>query len=154
MMPYEFRGKYFEDLPVGAEFFTPARTINEADVVAFASFSGDFNPLHTDKEYCAKGPFGERIAHGMVSLAVYTGLLDKIGLVEGTAQAFLGLEWKFTRAVKFGDTISCRIKVAEARKTSRPGSGIVKLGVTIVNQKNEEVSGGIMTMMMATRNAK
>lgn len=150
-MSFQLRGKYYEELPVGTEFSTPARTVTEADVVTFACFSGDYNPLHTDKEFSAKGPFGERIAHGLVTVAFYTGLLDKIGIIEGTGQAFMGLEWSFKKAVKLGDTISCIIKVVEARTTSKPGSGIVKFGVTVKNQRNEEVSGGIMTMMMATK---
>lgn len=150
-MAFKFRGKHFEELPVGTEIDTPARTVTEADVVNFACFSGDYNPLHTDREFAAKTPFGERIAHGLVSLAFVTGLMDKVGFIEGTALAFLGVEWKFKRAVKFGDTIAAHFKVVEARLTSKPGAGIVKFAVTATNQKGEEVSGGILDMMMATK---
>ena len=39
-------GLYWEEWEVGAEFFTSARTITEADIVNFAGISGDYNPLH------------------------------------------------------------------------------------------------------------
>jgi len=152
-MPFELRGKYFEELPIGTEFNTPARTVTESDVISFAGLTGDYNPLHTDREFAAKTPFGERIAHGLVSLAFVNGLLDKIGIIEGTAQAFLGLDWRFKKPVMFGDTIAATLKVIEARKTSRPGSGIVKFAVTVTNQRNEEVSGGNLDMMMAVKDS-
>lgn len=152
-MPFQLRGKYFEDLPVGTVLYTPARTVTEADVVTFAGFSGDYNPLHTDHEFAKQSIFGERIAHGLVSLAFVTGLMDKIGVLEGTTQAFLGLQWRFKKPVKFGDTLSVKLTVAEARATSRPGSGIVKFAVTVLNQREEEVSGGELDMMMAMRAA-
>ncbi|GAF86639.1 unnamed protein product, partial [marine sediment metagenome] len=62
--------KYFEEIQVGDVEVTRARTITEADIVNFAAFSGDWYPLHTDVEYAKKGPFGERIAHGMLVLSV------------------------------------------------------------------------------------
>lgn len=151
-MAFQQRGKCFEELTVGTEFFTPGRTVTEADVVTFAAFSGDYNPLHTDREFASQGPFGERIAHGMVTLAFVTGLMDKIGILEGTCVAFLGVEWKFKKAVKFGDTISAQLRVVEARPTSKP-VGIVKYAVTVMNQRGDEVSGGTLDMMMAMKKA-
>ncbi len=152
-MSFQIRGKHYEELPVGTEFYTPARTVTEADVVTFASFSGDYNPLHTDREFAAKSPFGERIAHGLVTVAFVLGLVDKIGIIEGTARAFLGLQWKFKRPVKFGDTIAARMKVVESRTTSRPGAGIVKFAVTVNNQRDEVVSEGDLDMMMSMKSS-
>ena len=53
-MGYEMRGKYFEDFNIGDVIVTPRRTVTEADVMAFAGISGDFNPLHTDEEFMKK----------------------------------------------------------------------------------------------------
>jgi acyl dehydratase len=58
-------GKYFDDLNIGDEFLTVSRTVTEADIVNFCGVSGDFNQLHTDIEFAAASPFGQRIAHGM-----------------------------------------------------------------------------------------
>jgi acyl dehydratase len=152
-MSFQIRGKYYEELPVGAEFYTPARTVTEADVVAFACLTGDYNPGHTNRELAAKSAFGERIAHGLLTTAFVLGFLDKIGIIEGTAQAFLGLEMSFRRPVLFDDTISAKLKVVEARLSSRPGAGIVKFAVSVTNQKDEEVSEGRLDMMMSTKSS-
>ena len=75
---------YLEDVSVGDAFTTVARTITEADIVSFAYLSGDFNPLHMDHEWARRGPFGRPIAHGMLSLAVSSGLpsrLDQLALL-------------------------------------------------------------------------
>ena len=57
-------GKYYEDFEIGEEAFTAGRTITEADIVMFAGLTGDWNELHTNKEYSERGPFKQRIAHG------------------------------------------------------------------------------------------
>ena len=59
-------GVYFEDLEIGQEVVSPARTMTEADIVNFAGLSGDFNVIHTDAELTQSTPFGQRIAHGLV----------------------------------------------------------------------------------------
>ena len=58
---YEGRGLYLEDFEIGKTYYSPARTITEADVQAFAGLSGDFNPLHVDEEFAKKNHFGTRI---------------------------------------------------------------------------------------------
>ena len=66
--------QYFEDIQVGDEYLSRGRTVTEADVVAFAGLSGDYNVLHTDAEYMKSSIFGERIAHGLLGLSISSGL--------------------------------------------------------------------------------
>ena len=87
---------FYEDYAVGDEFITPARTVTEADVTMFAALSGDYNRLHTDAEYAAQGPFGERIAHGLLGLSIVIGLAYRTEIDPDGAVAFLGLIWKFS----------------------------------------------------------
>ena len=49
-------GVYFEDLDIGKEVVSPARTVTEADIVNFAGLSGDFNVIHTDAELTQSTP--------------------------------------------------------------------------------------------------
>ena len=42
---------FFDDLEVGQQWTSGGRTVTEADIVNFASFSGDFNPIHIDAEW-------------------------------------------------------------------------------------------------------
>ena len=75
---------HFEDVEVGFRFETASRTVTEADLVAFAGVSGDFNPLHTDAVFAARTMYGERIAHGALVLSLATGLRQRAGLFDGT----------------------------------------------------------------------
>ena len=74
---------------------TQGRTVTETDIVQFAGLSGDFNPMHTDATYAAKTQFGERVAHGLLGLAIASGLSYQLGFLDGTVLAFTGLEGKF-----------------------------------------------------------
>lgn len=138
-MGYEMRGKYYEDFNVGDVIVTPNRTVTEADVMAFAGISGDFNPLHTDEEFMKKSPFGGRIAHGLLSVSIGTGLINQLGVFEGTNLALLNMNIKFTGAVKFGDTIRLELKTIEKKETSKPEKGIITYDANVINQKNESV---------------
>lgn len=73
--------KTIDELQVGEEF-RRTYSISDADVRHFAELSGDFNPLHFDDDYAAKSIFGRRIAHGMLSLAKFSGIfgMDLPGL--------------------------------------------------------------------------
>lgn len=45
-MKSETLTNYYEDVDIGEQFFSPSRTISEADVFQFAGLTGDFNELH------------------------------------------------------------------------------------------------------------
>ncbi|MBI4362824.1 MAG: MaoC family dehydratase N-terminal domain-containing protein [Euryarchaeota archaeon] len=132
---------YFEDLKVGDKFTTARRTVTEADITAFAGLSGDFHPLHTDEEYAKKGPFKGRIAHGMLTLSIASGLKVRQGLFTDTLIAFLGMEGlRFTAPVRIGDTIHVETEVLEKRRTSDGKRGVAKTRSLIKNQKGETVA--------------
>jgi acyl dehydratase len=142
----------YEDLEVGMRWRSGARTVTEADIVAFAGVSGDFNPIHVDAEHAAGTAFGERIAHGALVLAIATGLRQQQGTFRGTLRAWLGMrEWRFRAPVKIGDTISVDSEVAELRETKDPGAGLVIQGVTVRNQRDEVVADGEFATLVARR---
>lgn len=62
-----------QDLKLGQRFILEYR-ISETDVRRFAELSGDFNPLHFDGEYASRTIFKERITHGMLSVAKFSGI--------------------------------------------------------------------------------
>jgi acyl dehydratase len=138
-MGYEMRGKYFEDFNVNDVIVTARRTVTEADVTTFAGISGDFNPLHTDEEFMKTTPFGGRIAHGLLSVAIGTGLINQMGIFEGTNLALLNMNIKFLGAVKFGDTIHLELKTVEKKETSKPEKGIITFDANVKNQEDETV---------------
>jgi len=142
---------YFEDFEIDREYVTRSRTITEADVVAFAGLSGDFNPLHTDEEFAKKTMFGTRIAHGLLGLSIASGLINQMGIAEGTVMAFLGMTWNFKGVLKFGDTITVRQRVADRRETSRQDRGILRMAISVINQHGEVVQEGEHTLMIKRR---
>ncbi len=147
-MPYKPRGLTFDQFNVGDVYVCQGRTVTEADIVNFAGISGDYNPLHTDEEYGKTTPFGGRIAHGMLVLAMATGQANQLGVFEGTTIALLQQTIKYVGAVKFGDTIHLEFKIAEKRETSKPDRGILTLDITVLNQHDQSVIEGQWVVMI------
>lgn len=151
-LTYQPRGRYFEEFSVGETIVTAGRTITEADVVNFAGLSGDYNQIHTDAAYAANWMFGERIAHGLLVLAIATGQAVQSGIIEGTVLAFRELSWKFSKPVFFGDTIDVVIEVAETKAMARLGGGSVTMKVKVRNQNQEVVHRGEWIMLIKSKN--
>lgn len=142
-------GLFWEEWSVDAEFRTAARTVTETDVVMFAGLSGDYNPLHTDEEFCKKTDFGTRIAHGPLIYSIAAGLLFQLHLYDDTLIAFLGFDsLRFTKPVKIGDTIHAKVKVLEKRETSRPDRGVMKRQLQVANQRGEVVQEGVQAFLL------
>jgi len=128
---------------IGEKFVSPGRTITEADVVMFAALTSDWTELHTNAEYARKTIFGQRIAHGLLTLSVASGLAlraKKSPYFE--VVALLGLDnVRFTAPVFIGDTIRVESEVVEARPSkSRPGTGILRFRNAVRNQRDEVVA--------------
>jgi len=143
---------YFEEFEVGQTIRSPGRTVTEADVVLFAGLSGDFNTIHTDAEYAATTPFGARVAHGLLGLAIASGLAVRTGIMEGTVLAFREIiSWKFSRPVFIGDTIHIIIEVEETKAIPRLGGGSLLLAVDVRNQDNETVMKGRWSVLVQSQ---
>jgi acyl dehydratase len=146
-------GSYFEDLEVGQVLTSPGRTLGEHDIAAFAGLSGDYNPLHTDARFAEATPFGGRIAHGLLGLAIAGGLAARLNIIDGTAQAFTGLEWRFRRPVRAGDTIYVEIAVGAKKAMPSSGGGLVTFQVKLLNQAGEVVQRGSWDILLRGRPA-
>lgn len=146
------RGRYFEDFKVGEVLVTGRRTVEGGDVSRFAGLTGDFNPLHTDEVFASQTPFGARVAHGILTLAVSNGQQNLSGWFEGTALALLGLDrLRFTVPVKFGDTIHTEMTVKQARPSSKADRGVLTFDVVVKNQRDEVVCTYEENVMMRRR---
>jgi acyl dehydratase len=142
--------RFFDEIPIGEESVSPGRTVTEADIVLFAGLSGDYNILHTDAEFMKSSLFGERIAHGLLGLAIQAGLFTRATQPYATI-AFAGLRWKFKGPIKIGDTIRVRAKVAAKKETSKPDRGLVTVERTVLNQRDEVVQEGETDLMVERR---
>ncbi|MFQ5614067.1 MAG: MaoC/PaaZ C-terminal domain-containing protein [Anaerolineae bacterium] len=142
------RGLTFDEFEVGAKYASQGRTVTEADVVAFAGLSGDFNPLHTDAEFGKRTPFGERIAHGMLVVSMATGMAQWTGIFEGTTLALMEQVIRYKGAVRFGDTVHLELEVVDKKESSKPDRGVVRFAARMRNQRDEVVVDGEWTLLM------
>ena len=145
-------GKYFDEFVVGEEYVTPSRTLTETDIVLFAAMSGDYNELHTSEAFGKETQFGKRIGHGLLGLAVSHGLFFRLGLVEGTAIAFLGLEsWNFEAPFFIGDTISAELTITETKALPRIGGGSIVAAIAVKNQSDEICQRGSLNLLVLSK---
>lgn len=144
--PYLWLG----DLAPDDQWESPGRTVTEADVVAFAGLSGDYNPLHVDHEFARNGPFRKPVAHGLLGLAIASGLGSNFPRVK--TLAFLGIrEWVFHEPIAFGDTIRVRTRVVSIEPRARGRRGVVTWDRRIVNQNQTVVQQGITQTLVEAR---
>lgn len=129
---------FFEDFEPGMRFETAGKTITEADIVNFAGVSGDWNRIHLDEEFAKKTPFGRRIAHGLLTLSITSGLTTRLRLTEDSLIAFYGIEkLRFTKPVFIGDTIRGVVEVEG--KEDKGDYGVVAFKISTLNQRDEVV---------------
>ncbi len=143
---------YLEDYAVGQAFMSVGRTVTEADIMAFAGVSGDFNQLHINEQWVtANTPFTGRIAHGLLVLAISSGLATP-GMDDVEVIAYLEASRKFVGPTYPGDTIHTVTTVLDTRPSrSRPGMGVLTTSVEVVNQDGEVVQTGTDAVMITTR---
>lgn len=145
-------GRYFEEFTVGQTLTTGGRTITEADISTFAAFSGDWTPIHTNAVYAAGTPYGQRIGHGLIGLAIATGQLMHSGILDGSILAWREiLDWKFSLPILIGDTLTTRVTVTETRAVRRVGGGLVTLRVEILNQDQKIIQQGSWSVLLKSR---
>jgi len=119
------------------------KTIEQADVDAFAAVSGDHNPIHVDEVFAKTTRFGRRIAHGMLTASLISSVLAN--KLPGEGSVYLGQTLKFIAPVFPGDEITARVSVKEIRE-DKP---IVTLETICVNQRGETVIRGEATVLVA-----
>ena len=110
-----------------------SKTISETDVYLFAGITGDLNPAHVNESVASASRFGGRIAHGILSAGLISAVLAM--QLPGPGTIYLGQELKFTRPVRFGDTVTATCTVSEIRAEKN----IVKLDTVCTNQAGEVV---------------
>jgi 3-hydroxybutyryl-CoA dehydratase len=133
---------FFEDCRVGDRVVTPGRTITEADLVLFAAHTGDWSPPHTDAEYAKTTLFRERIAHGMLVLAVGSALLLRLGESTFLPKSSIAVaevdKVCFRAPTKIGDTLYLESEVVRLTEVDRK-RGLIVIHCEIKNQRGAAV---------------
>lgn len=143
---------YFDDVEVGQEWVSPARTITETDSVMWSYLTGDWTALHVDEEYAKRfSVFGTRVPPGMMTAAISQGLLSQYRLFHETAVAFLELVVRYKDVVRIGDTIHTVLRVKEKRPTSKGDRGVIRLEQLVLNQRGTVVQENEWAILVARR---
>lgn len=119
-----------------------AKTVTEADVMAFAGLVGDVNPVHVDEDYARKSRFGRRIAHGMLTAGLISAVLGNE--LPGQGAIYLSQQIEFLAPVYIGDTVTA---VAEV-EAWRPDKRIITLKTDCYNQDDTQVVTGKAVLLV------
>ncbi len=141
---------YFDDLAIDQEWVSSGRTVTEADIVHFAGFSGDFNPIHIDAEFAKSTPFRKPIAHGFAVFSMGSGL----GVMTPQIRTIAMLRvkyWNFILPVFAGDTIKMKSRVVEKTLRGRGKRGEVVWHRSILNQEGKAVQEGEVVLLIEAR---
>src|SRR5438093_7452933 len=146
-MHYTTLHLYFDDVEVGQEWESMERTVTEADIVNFACLSGDFNPIHMNREYAKTTAFRQPMAHGLLVWAISSGLGTFAPPMR--TLAFVGIrDWQFKEPVYVGDTIRLRTRVLEKEPRARGRRGLITWHRQVLKQ-NDKIAqeGTTMTLV-------
>ncbi len=80
------------------------KKILEEDVLRFADLTGDFNPLHVDKEFGEKSKFKKNIVHGMLAGSLFSTLVGMY--CPGKNALYLSQTLNFKLPIFYNDTIT------------------------------------------------
>jgi 3-hydroxybutyryl-CoA dehydratase len=121
----------FDRLSVGQRFRTRERAVTDTEVMVFSALTGDWHPQHCDPHWAARSPFGERIAHGMLTMSL------AVGLVPLDPELVLALrrvgDVVFKRPVRLNESINVAGEISALTPIDEQ-AGLVNFGWAVRNQ--------------------
>ncbi|AOA05314.1 MULTISPECIES: MaoC family dehydratase [Pseudomonas] len=143
-----FLGKAFDEISEG-ETFGQSLTIDASHISRACGMFGDFNPLHSDAEFCANSRFGRPILHGPMTSAFMSA---SIGMYfYGTAVAYLEHNCRFVAPVFAGDTLSVQWTITQTLDKPRSNGGIAVLRGECSNQRGEQIAEASGKILLSNR---
>ena len=141
---------YFDDFKLGNRFRSPGHTLGEAHFLLFAGLTGDNHPIHYDEDYARRTGFGARVAHGLLVMAMSAlGASAQAQRLEASMIAFLEQGCRFRKPVLLGDTVHAEFEVAGLER--KGDKGVLRLRITLLNQRGEEVIEGHHVYLLRCR---
>ena len=135
----------FKEVTIGAEIPALEKNPTPRQLVMYAGASGDYNPIHYDRDAAAAKGLPGIVVHGqLVSACLMQMLTDWLGAA-GTLQKF-AVSYK---AMTFpGERLLCRGIIA---KKSELGDGIVTLSIWAENPRGEKTVAGTAVVGLPMR---
>ena len=123
---------------------TFSKTVTDQDIRDFARVSGDTQPIHLDESYAGQTRFGQRVAHGVLTLSVVSAALGTKLPGPNEDVIYLSQNLRFTRPVYVGDTITATVEVTAVNPDRRQ----VTVSTTCVNQRGEGLLTGEAVVLL------
>lgn len=144
--------KYFEDFAVGYSWTSRTVELTEAEIIAYAQVN-DPQPMHTDPVAASAGRFGGLIASGWQVAALSMRLFIEAGGYGDSPVVGMGVdELRWKKPVRPGDQLHVVREIVDLR-AGRPGYGVIRTRVSVINQDDETVMTLISMGQVPTRPA-
>jgi acyl dehydratase len=128
--------RYYDDLVVGETRESHAETVELGALLAFAH-AYDPQYFHADPEAARNSVFGEVIASGIYTMALWRKLDHEIS---GDIAWICGIAWeevKWPTAVRAGDRLRAQFECLAKRPSSDATRGVVEFRYRLLNQRDE-----------------
>jgi acyl dehydratase len=144
---------FHEDIEVGRAYDCGRKIVTKEEIISFAR-QFDPQPMHLDEEAAKKTLVGGLCASGfhtcaMMMRMVCDGILNRVASLGSPGVD----EVRWVRPVRPGDALSARYLAQEKRiLSSRPGVGMCKVLVDLVDDKGEVVAFWTTNQLTRVRN--
>ena len=112
---------------------TEWHTLEQRDIDAFATLTGDHQWIHVDPPRASNGPFGRTIGHGLLTLSMGPALTSSLLALDDFAYALnYGYDKvRFPQARPVGTRLRMTATVTDVRRTD-PGCALVAIRQTFM----------------------
>ncbi len=131
----------FEDIAVGDEAEL-SHVLSEDDVRVFAELTGDYNPLHVNRDFARRTLYRKPVVHGMLSASFISTMIGMLLPGEGALWTSQTLE--FLRPAFPGDELRVHASVRQKSVATR----ILVLSTVVENQRGERIIAGEASVRM------
>lgn len=143
--------RYLDDFTPGEVFSSLPQTLSDKHFAAFAAMTGDAHPLHYDAGYARARGWDAPLAHGLLLLGLCAlGAAPLSQELTESMVAMLGNQARYKRPAFVGDTVTPQFTVV-AVEPKNDDRGIVRLAITLHNQRGEVVLEGMHVLMLKRR---
>jgi 3-hydroxybutyryl-CoA dehydratase len=111
-VPNPIRQKTIAGLREG-DTFTLTRAFTREETEQFGDLTRDYNPVHYDRRWADAKGFPGLICHGLLVGSMICEAGGQIGWLAS------GMQFRFTKPVYFGDTITCRFTIESIEDNGR-----------------------------------
>jgi acyl dehydratase len=137
---------YYEDVLVGSEIAPLVKQPTTTQLVMWAGASGDYNPIHYDKDYALKRGLPGVVVHGQL-VGCFLGQMLTDWLGERGSLKTLSLSYK---GMNFpGETLTCKGTVA--KKYIEDNQHLIALKVWAENPRGEKTLTGTAVVVLPAR---